>query len=345
MAWRKAILYAVVATCVVRAQLPVASDEPVPVGNGVSTPHLLRKVEPEYSPEARSNRIQGTVILALVVNQKGRASDISIVSPLGFGLDERAIAAVEKWEFSPGMKDGKPVKVLATIEVNFRFPELRFDETTEKQRTTFNVALRTLNSPNSKPEAMDRAVRSMLDLSRHRFAPAIYLVGMWNMRGEHGLSDAAAGMTLLQQAAAKNYADAIYEVAIRRIEGRGVSQDEPKGLQEMRDAATLGNFQAQYYLGRRYKSGDGVPLDLDRARRYYHLCAAQNIAACQYGLARLLFDAPNRRERDYLQALALFQLAADQGFEQAKGAAAESEKLTADQARWVASLKRQIVRK
>jgi protein TonB len=36
------------------------------------------------------------------------------------GLDEKAIEAVEKWKFKPGMKDGQAVNVRVTIEVNFR---------------------------------------------------------------------------------------------------------------------------------------------------------------------------------------------------------------------------------
>jgi TonB family protein len=36
------------------------------------------------------------------------------------GLDEKAVEAVEKWKFKPGFKDGKPVAVAATVEVNFR---------------------------------------------------------------------------------------------------------------------------------------------------------------------------------------------------------------------------------
>ena len=43
-----------------------------------------------------------------------------VVRSLGLGLDEKAMEAVKLWKFKPGAKDGKPVTVAATIEVNFR---------------------------------------------------------------------------------------------------------------------------------------------------------------------------------------------------------------------------------
>ncbi len=114
----------------------------------------------------------------------------------------------------------------------------------------------------------------------------------------------------------------------------------------MRAAATLGSRQAQFYLGNRYENGDGVPRELDRARRYYRLCAAQGVALCQYRLGLLLYQAPERRERDYLQAIALFQLAAEQGLTEANHlVSSEAPKLTAEQSSWVSTLKSQIVRK
>ena len=90
------------------------------VGGGVSAPVLLSKTEPEYSEEARKAKHQGTVMLYVQIDPSGHATNIKVVKSLGLGLDEKAIEAVRKWKFSPGKKDGKPVTVEATIEVNFR---------------------------------------------------------------------------------------------------------------------------------------------------------------------------------------------------------------------------------
>ena len=90
------------------------------VGGGVTAPALLYKVEPEYSEEARKAKYQGTVILYVEVSPDGRAVNPRVVRSLGLGLDEKAIEAVRKWKFRPGYKDGHPVTVAATIEVNFR---------------------------------------------------------------------------------------------------------------------------------------------------------------------------------------------------------------------------------
>ena len=90
------------------------------VGGGVSAPTLLYKVEPEYSEAARKAKHQGTVTLYVEVDPAGRAVNIRVLHSLGLGLDEKAIEAVRKWKFSPGKKDGRPVTVAASVEVNFR---------------------------------------------------------------------------------------------------------------------------------------------------------------------------------------------------------------------------------
>jgi TonB family protein len=90
------------------------------VGNGVTAPSLISKVEPEYNEQARAAKYQGSVLLSIVVGTDGRATDFKVIKSLGMGLDENAIAAVQQWRFNPGMKAGVPVKVQAQIEVNFR---------------------------------------------------------------------------------------------------------------------------------------------------------------------------------------------------------------------------------
>ena len=90
------------------------------IGGGVSEPKLIFKVEPEYSEEARKAKWQGEVVLQIVVDEHGNPKDMRVTHSLGLGLDQKAMEAVTKWRFTPGMKDGKPVPVIATIAVNFR---------------------------------------------------------------------------------------------------------------------------------------------------------------------------------------------------------------------------------
>ncbi len=90
------------------------------VGGEVSAPVLISKTEPEYSEEARKAKYSGTVLLSLVVGADGLPRDIKVIRPLGLGLDEKAIEAVQKWRFRAGVKGGRPVATQATIEVSFR---------------------------------------------------------------------------------------------------------------------------------------------------------------------------------------------------------------------------------
>ena len=83
-------------------------------------PALLYKLEPEYSEEARDEKIAGTVVISIVVDTNGQATDIQLMKGIGFGLDEKAVEAIGQWKFRPGTKDGVPVPVQANIEVNFR---------------------------------------------------------------------------------------------------------------------------------------------------------------------------------------------------------------------------------
>ncbi len=86
----------------------------------MTAPHLLEKVEPNYGVQSQHNKLQGTVLLSVVIDQNGKTEDIHVKRSLAPDLDENAIEAVSKWQFAPAMKNGQPVAVRAQIEVNFR---------------------------------------------------------------------------------------------------------------------------------------------------------------------------------------------------------------------------------
>src|SRR5450432_1662943 len=90
------------------------------VGNGTTAPRLIKKLEPAYTEEARAAKIAGTVLLQIVIEPNGTATDLQLLKGVGFGLDEKAVEAINQWRFQPGTRNGVPVPVQATIEVNFR---------------------------------------------------------------------------------------------------------------------------------------------------------------------------------------------------------------------------------
>ena len=89
-------------------------------GKPVSPPRAVAAPDPEYTTAAKKARLQGTTILWLTVTPDGKASDILIQRPIGGGLDDQAVAAVQQWRFQPAMKVGHPVAVQINVEVNFR---------------------------------------------------------------------------------------------------------------------------------------------------------------------------------------------------------------------------------
>jgi TonB family protein len=99
--------------------LLLQAQGPYRVGQGVTPPSVISKVEPQFTEAARAARVQGTVVLEAVINEDGTPTVSRVVRGVGYGLDENAVRAIEQWRFQPGTKDGKPVKVALNVEVNF----------------------------------------------------------------------------------------------------------------------------------------------------------------------------------------------------------------------------------
>lgn len=92
----------------------------MPGRSGLVNPVPFFKPEPDYSEDARKAKLQGTVVLELVVDQHGLPQMRKVLQSLGMGLDEQAIKAVSTWRFKAGRLDGKPVAVLVHVYVSFR---------------------------------------------------------------------------------------------------------------------------------------------------------------------------------------------------------------------------------
>ena len=90
------------------------------LGGGVAAPVLIQQTMPAYTDEAIKAKAQGVVLLLGVIRKDGRVTDLQVVRGLGYGLEEKAIEEIAaNWRFRPGTKNGRPVDVRATIEVQF----------------------------------------------------------------------------------------------------------------------------------------------------------------------------------------------------------------------------------
>jgi len=86
----------------------------------VTAPRVVTEVKPTYTNEALLRKIQGTVVLELIVTRDGTPSHIQVVQSLDpEGLDEQAVAAASRWRFEPGRLAGAPVDVVVTIMLDF----------------------------------------------------------------------------------------------------------------------------------------------------------------------------------------------------------------------------------
>jgi protein TonB len=93
------------------------------IGNGVTSPVLVREVKPNYTGDAMRAKLQGVVEMEAVVLPDGTVDPtrIKITRSLDstFGLDQQAIIAVKQWRFRPGTFKGQPVPVLVNVELTF----------------------------------------------------------------------------------------------------------------------------------------------------------------------------------------------------------------------------------
>jgi protein TonB len=91
---------------------------PVRVGGQITTPALVKRVEPTYPPVAVAAKLTGTVILEVIVDEQGGVRDVTVLRSVG-ALDRAAIEAVKQWQYTPLVLNGIPTPFVVTVTLNF----------------------------------------------------------------------------------------------------------------------------------------------------------------------------------------------------------------------------------
>jgi TonB family protein len=103
----------VAATPAAHAQIAAAAPKIVPA-------EILSKPVPVYTDEARSKKIEGEVLLEVVLQASGKVQVVRVVRGLGYGLDDAAVRAAEQIRFKPALKDGQPADSTAVLHIIFQ---------------------------------------------------------------------------------------------------------------------------------------------------------------------------------------------------------------------------------
>jgi len=102
---------------------PKSQDQetPVSVSEDVAQEHLLNRIEPDYPEYARTQRLQGTVILNIDVGKDGTVHSLSRVAG-DSQLALLAAKAVRQWKFAPLVRNGAPVSFESQVTLSFALP-------------------------------------------------------------------------------------------------------------------------------------------------------------------------------------------------------------------------------
>lgn len=106
------------------AKVGVTIENPRPmtskvrVAQGVMQRLQIRKVNPVYPEAARSERVQGSVVMQVIIDREGKIRDVNVISG-PHELTEAAVAAVRQWQYKPFFLMGRPVEVDTQILINF----------------------------------------------------------------------------------------------------------------------------------------------------------------------------------------------------------------------------------
>jgi TonB family protein len=106
-------------TAQVRDEPPAVTESP-----GVQGPRILHIYLPEYTGKAREKQIEGEVVVSALFQRDGKIRNLKVEKGIGFGLDERAVAAVKRMGFVPAQLEGKEIDAQAQVVFDFKLQKV-----------------------------------------------------------------------------------------------------------------------------------------------------------------------------------------------------------------------------
>jgi Gram-negative bacterial TonB protein C-terminal len=116
-------------------------------GPGVDGPHLVAHVTPVSNDYAQKAQVAGVASYMVILGADGRPAAVAVYRPIGFGLDENAVAAIENARFTPAVKDGKKVMSVIDLAVNFRIYSKRTAQGVPAETGASTAAVRPMPGP------------------------------------------------------------------------------------------------------------------------------------------------------------------------------------------------------
>ena len=100
---------------------PAAKPTVISSANATVGPQRTAYVQPVYPQRAKQQGVKGTVTLRVFVQKNGKVAlaRVADVEPAGYGFEQAAVAAAERWRFNPAMERGRPVEGIVDITVQF----------------------------------------------------------------------------------------------------------------------------------------------------------------------------------------------------------------------------------
>lgn len=96
-----------------------APQPPQRLHQGIQAPRKLVDVAPRYPALARESRVEGIVILDVIIDETGNVMSTRVLRSVGL-LDQAAVDAVKQWKFTPARLNGEAIPIVMTVTVSFR---------------------------------------------------------------------------------------------------------------------------------------------------------------------------------------------------------------------------------